>query len=47
MAQYDKEHCCLCLEMFPDKPGQQILLKGLNNLIRISEEQEKTEFQTI
>ena len=42
MAQYDKKHCCLCLEEFSDRPKQQILLKGLNNLIRTSEEQEKT-----
>ena len=43
MAKYDKEHCCLCLEEFSDKPKQQVLSKGLNNLIRISEEQEKTD----
>ena len=42
MAQYDKEHCCLCLEEFSDRPTQQVLSKGLVNLIRISEEQEKT-----
>ena len=41
MAQYDKEHCCLCLEQFSDRPTQQVLLKDVNNLIRKSEEQEK------
>ena len=43
MAQYDKEHCCLCLEEFSDRPTQQVLSKGHNNLIRICEEQEKTD----
>ena len=43
MGQYDREHCCLCLKEFSDRPTQQVLLKGLNNLIRISEEQEKTD----
>ena len=38
-----KKHCFLCLEEFSDRPTQQDLLKGLNNLIRISEEQEKTD----
>ena len=42
MAQY-KEHCCLCLEEFSDRPTQQVLSKGHNNLIRICEEQEKTD----
>ena len=42
MAQYDKEHHCLCLEEFSDRPTQQVLSKGVN-LIRISEEQEKTD----
>ena len=43
MAQYNKEHCCLCLEEFSDRPTQQVLSKGLNNLIRISEGEEKTD----
>ena len=43
MAQYDKEHCCLCLEEFSDRPTPQVLSKGHNNLIRICEEQEKTD----
>ena len=43
MAQYDKELHCLCLEEFSDRPTQQVLSKGLVNLIRISEEQEKTD----
>ena len=43
MAQHDKEHCCLCLEEFSDRPTQQVLSKGHNNLIRICEEQEKTD----
>ena len=42
MAQYDKEHCYLCLEEFSDRPTQQALSEDRNNLIRLSEEQEKT-----
>ena len=42
MAQYDNDHCCLCLKEFSDRSTQQVFLKGLNNLIRISEEEDKT-----
>ena len=33
MTHNDKEHCCLCLEKFSDRPTQQVLLKCLNSLI--------------
>ena len=45
MAQYDKEHCCICLKELFDSPTQQVLLKGFNNFIRINEEQEKTNLE--
>ena len=43
MAQYDKGQCCLCLEEFSDRSTQHVLSKGHNDLIRIFEEQEKTD----
>ena len=46
MAQY-KEHCCLWMEEFSDRPTQQALSKCLNNLIRLSEEQEKADWTSI